>query len=94
MSDNRDADDMPRVEAPDVPAPDVGTVPRGGGAPITDDDLQHDNDTPEGTLRVTHTEAARAAERGESPYGGLAPDRPNRSTLDNSVGEGVVDDHY
>ena len=94
MSTNNDRDDLPRVQAPDQFAPDAATVPRGGGAPITDDELQLDNDTPEGKLTVTHTEAARAVERGESPYGGLAPDRPDRATLDNSVGEGVVDNKY
>ena len=45
-------------------------------------------------LTVDHTAAARAAEHGLSPYGGLAPDRPNRSTLDNSPDDGVVDNNY
>lgn len=102
-------DNIPRVHAPDMSPGDVPTVPRGGGQPITDDAaLQHDNPVPEGRLTVTHTEAARLAEQGGSPYphvesdhphagmgdSGLAPDRPNRSTLDDSVGEGVVDNRY
>ncbi len=103
-------DNITRVHAPNTSQDDVPTVPRGGGQPITDDAvLQHDNDTPEGELTVTHTETARAAEEGRSPYphtsapdspsagmgdSGLAPDRPNRSTLDDSVGEGVVDNQY
>lgn len=80
-------DDLPRVHEPGPEMPDVPTVPRGGGAPITGDELQHDNDTPEGKLRVGHTDTARAVEHGMSPYapdGGLAPDRPDRATLDNS----------
>ncbi len=88
-------DDLPRVHAPNAPEPDAPTVPRGGGAPIVGDaDIQHDNDTPEGDLTVTHTDAARAVAEGRSPYGGLEPDRPNRSTLDNSSGEGVVDSSF
>lgn len=104
-------DNITRVHAPEAPSADVPTVPRGGGQPITDDAvLQHDNDTPEGELIVTHTKTARAAEEGVSPYphtsgspgsssagmgdSGLAPDRPNRATLDDSVGEGVVDNQY
>jgi len=95
-------DNIPRVHAPEISPADVPTVPRGGGQPITDDAaIQHDNDVPEGQLTVTHTETARAVEAGQSPYphagmgdSGLAPDRPNRSTLDDSVGEGVVDDRY
>ena len=104
-------DNITRVHAPEVSSDDVPTVPRGGGQPITDDaTLQHDNDTPEGELTVTHTKTARATEEGVSPYphttnsanapsagmgdAGLAPDRPNRATLDDSVGEGVVDNQY
>ncbi len=103
-------DNITRVHAPEMSPDDVPTVPR-GGQPITDDaTLQHDNDTPEGELTVTHTETARAVEEGRSPYphtsgspaspsvgmgdSGLAPDRPNRATLDDSVGEGVVDNQY
>jgi len=88
-------DNLPRVHAPTPPEPDVDTVPRGSGAPIGDDtDLQHEHVAPEGELTVHHTDAARAAEEGLSPYGGLAPDRPNRSTLDNSPTEGVEDNRY
>jgi len=104
-------DNITRVHAPNRSLDDVPTVPRGSGQPITDDaELQHDNDTPEGELTVTHTETARAAAEGVSPYphtnrpanspsagmgdSGLAPDRPNRATLDDSVGEGVVDNKY
>ncbi len=99
MSSN---DEIVRVHAPEVSLDDVPTVPRGGGQPITDDAaLQHDNDAPEGRLTVTRTDEARAVEEGASPYphvgmgdSGLAPDRPNRSTLDDSVGEGVVDNRF
>ena len=95
-------DKMTRVHAPEVSLDDVPTVPRGGGQPISDDAaIQHDNATPEGRLTVTHSNTARAVEEGESPYphtgmgdSGLAPDRPNRSTLDDSVGEGVVDNRF
>jgi len=101
-------DQIVRVHALEAPLDDVPTVPRGGGQPITDDAaIQHDNSTPEGRLTVTHTETARAAAEGQSPYphtsgspdagmgdSGLAPDRPNRPTLDDSLGEGVVDNRY
>ncbi len=98
MSDDK----MTRVHAPEMSPGDVPTVPRGGGQPITDDAvLQHDNEASEGRLTVTHTDTARAVEEGGSPYphtgmgdSGLDPDRPNRSTLDDSVGEGVVDNRY
>lgn len=88
-------DNLPRVHAPSPSYPDVDTVARGGGAPIGDDaDLQGEHVAPEGELTVTHTEAARAAEQGLSPYGGLAPDRPHRATLDNSPDNGVVDNKF
>jgi len=85
-------DDLPRVHAPPPPTPDVDTVARGGGAPIGDDaELQSEHAVPEGELTVHHTRTARAVEQGLSPYGGLEPDRPDRSTLDNSPIEGVED---
>ena len=88
-------DNLPRVHAPTPETPDVPTVPRGSGAPIGDDAvLQSEHVAPEGELTVDHTAAARAVEHGLSPYGGLAPDRPNRSTLDNSPDDGVVDNNY
>lgn len=88
-------DDLPRVHAPSPVFPDVDTVARGGGAPIGDDtELQQEHVAPEGELTVTHTEAARAAEQGLSPYDGLDPDRPNRATLDNSPQDGVVNNKY
>ena len=89
-----DDDTLPRVHAPTPSFPDVDTVPRGGGAPIGDDhDLQDEHIAPEGELRVSQTKAARAAEEGLSPYGGLEPDRPNRATLDNSD-DTPVDNKY
>lgn len=88
-------DDLPRVHAPIEPAADVPTVPRGGGAPITEDaELQDEYVAPEGELTVEHTETAREVEKGYSPFGGLAPDRPNRSTLDNSPTEGATNTRY
>ena len=90
-------DELPRVHAPVEPATDVPTVARGGGAAIGgDDDFEHMHVAPEGGLTVHHTESARAAEEGFSPYPktGLAPDRPDRSTLDNSPMDGVVDNTY
>jgi len=78
---------LPRMRAPEE-APDAPTVPRGGGAAIgEDEELRDVHIAPEDELRVTHTETARAVEEGQSPYapsGGLAPDRPDRPTLDNS----------
>ena len=88
-------DKLPRVHAPTPVTPDVDTVARGSGAPIGDDtDLQSEHIAPEGELTVRHTTTARAVEQGLSPYGGLEPDRPNRSTLDNSPKEGVEDNKY
>jgi hypothetical protein len=53
-------DDLPRVHAPVPPAPDVPTVARGGGAPITEDTaLQQEHVAPEGQLVVRHTATAR-----------------------------------
>lgn len=88
-------DNLPRVHAPIPQTPDVPTVPRGSGEAIGEDaELQSEHIAPEGALTVDHTAAARATEEGLSPYGGLAPDRPNRSTLDNSPDDGVVDNNY
>ena len=88
-------DDLPRVHAPSPAEADVPTVPRGGGAPIgEDEELQEMHVAPEGELTVHQTEAARRAEQGYSPYGGLDPNRPNRSTLDNSPTDGMQDNKY
>ena len=67
------------------------TVPRGSGAPITEDaELQAEHVAPEGELTVDHTEEAREAEEGFSPFGGLAPDRPDRSTPDTPPTKGTT----
>ena len=88
-------DDLPQVRAPIEPEADVPTVPRGGGAPITEDaELQAEHVAPEGELTVDHTETAREVEQGYSPFGGLKPDRPDRSTLDNSPTEGASNTRY
>ena len=88
-------DTLPRVHAPTPPQADVPTVPRGGGAPIGEDaELQNAHIAPEGDLTVHQTKGARDAEEGYSPFGGLDPDRPNRSTLDNSPTEGMEDNRY
>ena len=88
-------DDLPRVHAPIEPQADVPTVPRGGGAPITEDaELQAEHVAPEGELTVDHTETAREVEEGYSPFGGLDPDRTDRSTLDNSPTEGATNTRY
>ena len=88
-------DDLPRVPTPTEPQADVPTVPRGSGAPITEDaELQSEHVAPEGALTVDHTETAREVEQGYSPFGGLEPDRPNRSTLDDSPTEGATNTRY
>jgi hypothetical protein len=84
-------DDLPRVQAPVEPEADVPTVPRGGGAPITEDaELQAEHVAPEGELTVDHTETAREVEQGYSPFGGVKPERPERSTRDTSPMEGTA----
>ncbi len=87
MNQREGDETLPRVHAPQE-ASDVPTVPRGGGAAMgEDEELQDLRVAPEGEVSVTHSEAARAVEEGQSPYapfGGLAPDRPDRPTLDNS----------
>jgi hypothetical protein len=84
-------DDLPRVQAPVEPEADVPTVPRGGGAPITEDaELQAEHVAPEGELTVDHTETAREVEQGYSPFGGVKPERPDRSTRDTSSTEGTA----
>ena len=88
-------DDPRRVQAPTEQQADVPTVPRGGGAPITEDtELQAEHVAPEDELTVKHTEEAREVEEGYSPFGGLEPDRPNRPTLDNSPTEGATNTRY
>ena len=88
-------DELPQVQTPAEPEPDVPTVPRGSGAPITEDaELQDKHVASEDTLTVEHTETAREAEQGYSPFGGLKPDRPDRSTLDNSPTEGATNTRY
>ena len=88
-------DELPRVQTPVEPEPDVPTVPRGSGAPITEDaELQDERAVTEDTPTVDHTESAREADQGHSPFGGLKPDRPNRSTLDNSPTEGATNTRY
>ena len=75
-------DTVPRVTAPAPEAPDNATVPRGGGAPITDDEiLQQEHVVPEGELTVSHSRAAREAEAGVSPYPSSDPERNDHATL-------------
>jgi len=97
MNEREGDETLPRVRAPETAA-DVPTVPRGGGAAIgEDEELQDAHVVPEDEVRVTHTETARATEEGQSPYapyGGLAPDRPDRSTLDNSPIGDAHDTNY